>query len=119
MNENSGADVSTDGGVVPTGGVVKEVEEHVKAFLGASSDDERVKILDTCWKTVEALDMRARINFKYYTHVLGKISAKGEKFIETEKKRLSKILADSESLRTSQKKRFLRRINVLTSFDEL
>lgn len=119
LNEKSGLDFAPDGGLMPTAGIVEQISEHVKSYLVASTEEERSKIIGTCEQAVKTLDDKAQSNFKYYIKVFAKISAKGGSYIRSEKERLSKILHAGSSLKSSQKKSFIRRINVLNSFDEL
>eukprot|EP00177_Eucheuma_denticulatum_P001440 GFKZ01002596.1.p1 GENE.GFKZ01002596.1~~GFKZ01002596.1.p1 ORF type:complete len:362 (+),score=56.97 GFKZ01002596.1:536-1621(+) len=119
VNEKSGLDLSVDGGVVPSGGIVKGIDDHVKSFMSAASDEDRKKALDTCQAEVEKLDTTAQSNFKYYVKVFNRITEKGVEYIKKEKERLSKVLETSQGLKPTQRRSFLRRINVLSAFDEL
>lgn len=119
VNEKAGLDITLDGGVSPTGGVVAEIAEHIKSFVAASSDDERKKVTDTCHAAVEKLDEKAKKNFKYYVKVFKKIADQGVEFASKEKARLLKMLESPDNLKASQKRSFMRRVNVLSAFDEL
>lgn len=119
INERTGLDISPDGGVTPTGGIVAEIAEYVKSFVSASTDDERKEVLNTCHEAVDKLDETAKKNFKYYAKVFAKISEKGQGYIAKERERLSKMLESSDNLKDTQKRSFMRRINVLSTFDEL
>lgn len=119
INEKTGLDIAADGGVIPHGGIVQEIAEHVKSFVTASSDEERKQVMDTCQEAVQNLDDKAKSNFKYYAKVFAKIADKGVEYVSKEKERLSQMLEASDSLKSSQKRSFMRRINVLSVFDEL
>lgn len=119
INEKTGLDIAVDGGVTETGGLVKEIAEHVKSFVSASSDEERKQAMETCHDAVQKLDDKAKSNFKYYAKVFAKIAEKGVEYVSKEKARLSKMLEASDSLKGVQKRSFMRRINVLSTFDEL
>lgn len=119
VNEKTGLDISTDGGVTESAGVVSEIADHIKSYMAANSDDERQRLASACETTVESLDEKARNNFKYYGKVFTKIAEKGIEYVKTEKNRLSKMLESSGNLKGTQKKSFMRRVNVLKTFDEL
>lgn len=119
INDKSGLDFAADGGVVPSGGIVKGIDDHVKSVISAASDADRKKALDTCQEEVDKLDTTAQSNFKYYLKVFNRITEKGVEYIKKEKERLSNVLETSQSLKPNQRRSFLRRINVLTAFDEL
>lgn len=119
INEKAGLDLTADGGVTATGGVVEEIAEHVKSYVSASTAQEREQAVETCTQAVEGLSAQAQNNFKYYAKVFAKVTEKGREYITKEKDRLSKMLKNTESLKGSQKRSFMRRINVLSVFDEL
>lgn len=120
INEKGHSDISPDGGVIPTGGVVEEIADHVKSYIKASTDEERKNVIDTCKETVENLNENSQSNFKYYAKVFAKIAEKGKEYVNKEKERLSKLLeAGENSLKVKQRRSFMRRINVLNVFDEL
>lgn len=119
LNEKAQLELSSDGGVSISAGVIKELADHIKAFVSAPSDEERIKAVDTCQTTVESLDERAKSNFAYYVKVFAKVADRGVEYIKGEKQRLSKLLESSASLKSKQKKSFMRRLNVLNEFSEL
>lgn len=119
INEKAGLDFAVDGGVVPSGGVVEEISEHIKSYISASTAEEREKVMDSCKEEVGKLNSMAQGNFKYYSKVFAKIAEKGIEYVKAERERLSKVLETSASLKPVQKRSFQRRVNVLSTFDEL
>lgn len=119
VNEKTGLDLSADGGVTPQAGVVAEIAGHVKTFLSAETDEERTAAMNTCHEKVETLDEKAKTNFKYYLKVFQRIGEKGASYVSTERERLSKMLKSPQSLKSSQLRNFMRRVNVLNAFEEL
>lgn len=87
--------------------------------MNAETEEERGAVIGTCKETIKTLDERTRDNFQYYSKVFSKIAEKGKDYIVKEKARLSKLLESGSSLKSKQKKNFMRRLNVLNDFTEL
>lgn len=118
INSQTGLDFSADGGVSHTAGIIPSLNEHVDSYLKASTADERANVLNTCTEHVGSLDDHTGNKFKYYSKVFAKIEEKGLDYIKAEISRLSKVLDSSGSLKSAQRRSFLRRINVLNVFDK-
>ncbi len=120
VNEHAGTDLTTDGGVAPGGGVVHEIKEHLEMFKKAETAGEKEKAIQECAATVDGLDERTKVKFSYYERMLKKVMDKGDDYVTKEKKRLSGMLESSgDSLQAKTRRMFMRRVNVLTHFDEL
>lgn len=85
INAKTGLDLSSDGGVTDSAGIIHELEGHVDSYISATTADERSNVLNTCHKEVEGLDATAAEKFKYYTKVFAKIAEKGVAYIKAEK----------------------------------
>lgn len=118
INEKMGTDVAADGGVTNMGGVVSEITDLVREFVSAA-EDKRAEVVDMCTEKVAELDAKAQSNWEIYKKVFNRIQKSGTDYIAKEKARLTKMLASGGSLKDSQRKNFMRRINVLNVFDEL
>lgn len=120
VNEQAGTDVAVDGGVVNGGGVLHEIKDALLQFKKADSAEARQDALKQCTEAAEALDAKNKSKFAYYERMLKKIIDKGVEYVANERKRLTAILDGSaNSLQTKQKRSMMRRVNVLTQFDEL
>lgn len=119
INDKSSLDIAPDGGVIPSGGTVHGIVNHIKSYVSASTREERQKVMDNCQEVVNKLDAKAKENYKYYVKVFTKIGEKGVEYVKKEKERLSKMLDSSSYLKPTQRRSFLRRMNVLNVFDEL
>lgn len=118
INDKTGTDYAPDGGVTESAGLIDELSEHLGSYISASSEDERSSVVKTCRETVDGLDGKAGDKFQYYVKVFSKIAEKGIEYITTEKNRLTKVVETSESLKGTQRRSFMRRINVLNAFDQ-
>lgn len=117
VNEKTGLDLASDGGVAEHAGVIHELKEHIKSYVKTATEAERSEVLNTCTEKVKGMGESANANFKYYLKVFGKIAEQGVGYVKKEKDRLSKLLHSSDKLKQTQKRSFLRRMNVLNSFD--
>lgn len=118
VNSKSGLDYTPDGGVTPTGGVIEEISEHVQSYMSAETEEDRTNVVNTCTDKVDELDPQALTHFMYYKKVFAKIAEKGVEYVKNERDRLRKVLDTSDSLKNAQKRSFMRRLNVLKSFDK-
>ena len=119
VNEQVGMDVAIDGGVVQGGGVIHEIKEALESFKKAESEEDRAKALEVCNERAQELDDVGKGKYAYYERMLKKIIDKGVEYVKSEKKRLSNILGGGNRLKTKQRRSMMRRVNVLTQFDEL
>lgn len=118
VNSKAELDYTAEGGVTETAGVISEIEEHVQSFVTATNEEERTAAVNTCTETVDGLEPIALSHYMYYQKVFGKIAEKGVEYIKKEKERLAKVLETSETLKSSQRRNFMRRLNVLSVFDK-
>ncbi|KAI0559984.1 Disulfide-isomerase PDIA-1 Endoplasmic reticulum secreted [Gracilaria domingensis] len=118
-NKLTGMDISVDYGVLPSAGKVLEISEQVRSFVNAKTAEERAKVMDMCRATVETLDAKAKENFNYYSKVFKKIADKGIEYISKESSRLKSLLEDADNLQQTQRRMFMRKLNVLEDFKEL
>lgn len=119
LNEKAGTDLAADGGLIEGGGVVHELRDKLQSFVNTESEEERLDLMSQCAKTADGLGGASKHNFVYYERVLKRIMEQGLAFIGTERKRLTGVLAGSDSLQPHTRRNFERRINVLKQFDEL
>lgn len=122
LNGKAGTDVSADGGVGKSGGVLPELGEVLAGFGEASNEEKEEKLekLRDMREGLEEDDEKKASAFAMYAKVGAKIMKHGMEYVAKEKERLGAMLTKSKgSLSSDQRKNFQRRINVLTVFDEL
>ncbi|CAN8072892.1 unnamed protein product [Agarophyton chilense] len=119
INDVTGMDVTIDDGVLPSAGKILEISEQIQSFVKAKTEEQRVQLMDTCKVTVEKLNEKAKEDYKYYSKVFSKISEKGMAYISKEKARLSSLLEDVDNIQRSQRRKFMKNLNVLKEFTEL
>jgi protein disulfide-isomerase A6 len=120
LNKQAGSDVTADGSVSSTGGLLPNVHDALSGF-GSATKEKQEKMLNTVGAIVADLkDEKAAKYWTVYAKIGTKVIAQGVEFIGREKKRLMSILqAGASSVTPEQRKNFQRRVNVLTAFDEL
>lgn len=116
LSPKAGLDLAHDGGVLPAAGVIQELDEHLETYMKAQNPEERSNVVNVCKERVGELDKSAGQKFGYYLKVFNKIAEKGVDYLETEKKRLDKIMESADDMEGAQRRSFLRRINVLGAF---
>lgn len=120
INKQAGTDVAPDGGVVEDGGVLHAMKDSLKQFKEAESDEAREEALKECAAAAEELEPKDQAKYSYYERMLKKVMDKGVEYVAAERKRLAGILSGSaKNLQTKQRRSMMRRVNVLTQFDEL
>lgn len=117
INDKAGLDLSADGGVFPDAGVITELKEHVGSYMKAASDIDRSDIMNKCVEKMKDLGTYANKNFKYYKNVFTKIAEQGVGYVKKEKDRLTRMIESADSLKPTQRRNFMRRLNVLSAFD--
>lgn len=118
VNDKSGLDLSSDGGVFPEAGVITELKEYVGSYMKAASDVDRSEIMNKCVEKMNDLGSYANKNFKYYKNVFTKIAEQGVDYVKKEKDRLKRMIESSDSLKPTQRRNFMRRLNVLNAFEK-
>ena len=121
VNEKAGSKVADDGSGSASAGVITGLTDTIKKLVNAKGEEQK-SIMESIKEIGATLDSSARENFKYYERVLSKYASDGAEYISKEKARIMKILKEqTNNLIPSQKKSFMKRLNVLNIFskDEL
>lgn len=117
INEKTGLDLSPDGGVTSDAGVITELKEYVGSYMKAASDVDRSEIMNKCVEKMKDLGKYANNNFKYYKNVFTKIAEQGVGYVKKEKNRLTRMIESTDTLKPTQRRNFMRRLNVLSDFE--
>ncbi|KAI0226513.1 hypothetical protein L0F63_001292 [Massospora cicadina] len=113
INEKAGTNRVVGGGLGSQAGIVEEFNDIVDRFINAAGDVDLIKELAT-----EAVGIGKRVGTKsaeYYSKTLGRVVEKGSDYIESEIKRLAKMI-ESSSLAPKTKDEFVVRKNILSKF---
>lgn len=117
LSPKAGLDIMHDGNVLPRAGVIEDLGEHLAHYMASTTDEERANMVNVCKEHIDSLDETEKTKFTYYLKVFNKIAEKGLDYIAKEKARLTKIVeAADDSMQHTQRRSFLRRINVLAAF---
>ncbi|KAI9477905.1 MAG: thioredoxin-like protein [Benjaminiella poitrasii] len=110
LNENAGTKRTVGGGLESDAGRISELDELVSRFMKEQGKREEIH--------KEAQDVAKKVGTRYanyYAKIMEKMLTNGDKFLETEKQRLSKI-SKSDDVSSSKLDDFNIRQNILASF---
>lgn len=117
INEKTGLARDTNGGLLPSAGLVSSLDSVIKTFTnwggkGASANLEKIS------EAVEKVSEEEAEMAKVYIKIFSKMVAKGEDYLTTEVARLSKML-DNGSISAKQRSMFQYKVNILKRINQL
>ncbi|KAF7721747.1 hypothetical protein EC973_004164 [Apophysomyces ossiformis] len=114
LNKHCGTHRVEGGGLDSEAGRIGKLDTLAVQFATASKQEDRVKIQQEAEAVAKELNTRYA---KYYAKVMEKVNTLGDKFLDTEKTRLTKI-AKSNEVTPAKLDDFTIRLNILGAFDK-